>query len=214
MRSPVRSRSGPPNLFPARNGTQVVENRECCTGSNKLLPVEANSVRKEHLLQALLLSERGPRDVVTCDDVTLSTVEPTQLGARSWLERATSERGPQGGSARGGERTETARSTNGNTTAAVRRQRRGLDARKSAESESLHVVPAKECDGVVNLRRKLVEIGFARQHVHARRAVSPPIRLAPWKHWLAPMLYGAHGQGAMREKRFHIEVGPVHSDDC
>ena len=66
-RSPVRSRSGPPNLFLFRNSAQVVENLQGYAGSNKLFPVEANSLRKEHLLQALLLSERGlgPRELIT-----------------------------------------------------------------------------------------------------------------------------------------------------
>src|SRR5262249_15889786 len=50
--------SGPPNLFLVRNSTQVIENRKGCTGSNKLLPVEADPVWKKHLLQALFLSER------------------------------------------------------------------------------------------------------------------------------------------------------------
>jgi hypothetical protein len=46
-------------LFFVRNRVQVVEDRQGCAGSNKPLPVEANSLRKEHLLQPLLLSERG-----------------------------------------------------------------------------------------------------------------------------------------------------------
>jgi hypothetical protein len=45
--------------FLIRNRVQVVENRQGYAGSNKLAPVEANPVRKAHLLQALLLSERG-----------------------------------------------------------------------------------------------------------------------------------------------------------
>jgi hypothetical protein len=45
-------------FFLVRNRIQVVENRQGCAGSNKHFPVEANRVRKEHLLQALLLGER------------------------------------------------------------------------------------------------------------------------------------------------------------
>ncbi len=58
-RSPVRSRSGPPNLsFPVLDFPQVAEGRCGYAGSNKAISVERDSVRKEQLLEPLTLVER------------------------------------------------------------------------------------------------------------------------------------------------------------
>ena len=57
-RSPVRSRSGPPNFIFGSDFPQVAEGRCSCAGSNKAISVERDSLRKEQLLEPLALIER------------------------------------------------------------------------------------------------------------------------------------------------------------
>ena len=85
-------------------------------------------------------------------------------------------------------------------------QRRGLDTRKGSQSAELRRVLPKERGGFVNLRPKLREIGFARQHVHARLFVSSPIRLACGEYRLATPLDRAHRQCAIGDERVDIEI--------
>jgi hypothetical protein len=58
MRSPVRSRPGPPSFISGLDFPQVAEGRCGYPGSNKAFSVERDSVWKEQLLEPLALFER------------------------------------------------------------------------------------------------------------------------------------------------------------